>query len=258
MGGEVIRTDASGSGLNPEEYRKMFAAEDAYFWFVAKHRLLADLLARELECVEKPRVLDAGAGTGGFLSCLGDRFRGYGLDSEFEALRLCRQRRLDLLVRGRVENTGFKNDSFNAVVVSDVIEHLDDDLAAVREVYRILAPEGVAVFTVPGMPWLWSAHDEALGHRRRYDRGRLQTLMTDAGFNGLKVFSYMSVTAPAVVATRFVRKIFGFENTDKTVEYELPEVVNRLLLGLLDIELKLVLRGYDLGIGTTLVALGRK
>ena len=236
----------------------MYRAEDRHFWFVAKRRLLNDLLLHELNSMGKPRILDVGCGTGSLLASLSGYSTGVGIDPDAIAMEFCRRRGLKLLARGVIENLGLASDSFDAVLSSDVIEHLDNDLAAVKEIYRVLAPEGFAIITVPAIPWLWSSHDLALGHKRRYTRRSLKRLLFDAGFKEIKVVSFMSATAPMVILVRLFRKLAGISNSGETMTYDIPYPVNRLLLWVLDIERRLVIGGFDLFIGTTLVAIVRK
>ena len=236
----------------------MYRAEDRHFWFVAKHRLLNDLLLRESKSPEKPRILDAGCGTGSLLASVSDYSIGVGIDPDAIAIEFCRKRGLKLLVRGVIENLGLASGSFDVVLSSDVIEHLDKDVEAVKELYRVLAPGGSAILTVPAIPWLWSSHDLALGHKRRYTRRLLKQVLFEAGFKEIKVVSFMSATAPMVILVRLFRKLMRVSNAGETMTYDIPELVNHLLLWVLDIERKLVIGGFDLFMGTTLVAIARK
>ncbi len=236
----------------------MYRAEDRYFWFVAKHRLLSDLFRRELKSPSGLRMVDIGCGTGGFLANASDWVTAVGVDVDSVALKFCRRRDLRLLIRGEINFAPLAADSFDAAVASDLIEHLDDDAAAVRELYRVIAPGGVAILTVPAMPWLWGPHDVALGHKRRYNRRMLGRLLYDAGFCDIKLFSYMSAPTPIIAAVRIIQKFSKSGEAPETISYQLPGFINRLLLALLDTERLLVLRGFDFFIGTTLVAVARK
>lgn len=245
------------AGLSASEYRQMYFAEGTYFWFVAKHRLLNDLLRRRLRG-ERPKVLDAGCGTGGLLSILTNWSEPVGIDLDAGAVEFCRRRGLSRVARGDTGRIPFASGSFDGVVSSDVIEHLEDDRAAIDELYRVMVTGGFLIVTVPGMPRLWSSHDVTLGHKRRYGRGQLEKLLLDAGFDRVKVFSYTSFVAPLVIPLRLIGKIFKKGEGGSSVDYGINPAANKLLLKLLDIERFFVLGGADFRIGTTLVGVARK
>lgn len=240
------------------EYEKMFEAEDRYFWFVAKHRLIADILRRELRAIVRPKILDVGCGTGGMIKFIADWSFAAGIDPNRDAIDFFRKRKIGNPIRGNIDNIPFAGGSFDAIIASDVLEHLDEDIVAARQLFRVLAPGAIAVITVPGIRWLWSSHDVALGHKRRYSKQTLEILLKKAGFERVEVFSYMSATAPLVVALRSVGNLIGYGKKNRTIDYKLPNLLNSSLLAILDIERKIVLRGIDLSVGATLVASARK
>jgi len=235
----------------------MYSAEGSFFWFVAKRGLIDDLLKRSVG-KERPRVLDAGCGTGGLLAALNGWSEAVGVDPAAEAVRFCRQRGLLRVARARVERMPFASGIFDGVVASDVIEHLEDDRAAVCELHRVLAVGGVLLVTVPGISWLWSPHDVALGHERRYARGRLKKLLVSAGFDEVRIFTYMNFIAPLVIPLRLMQKLLRKEKAPDSADYGMNPAANRFLLKLLEIERFLVVRGADFRIGTTIVGVARK
>ena len=129
------------------------------------------------------RLLDAGCGTGGNLAAFGP---GRGVDPAPEAVAACRARGLDV-VQARLEALPFDDGAFDLVLATDVLEHVDDDVAALRELRRVAAPGAVLLVTVPAHPRLWSAHDVALHHRRRYRRAELLARLRAAGWDPVVV-----------------------------------------------------------------------
>jgi len=236
----------------------MYRAEDSYFWFVAKDRLLCDLLRRESKSSKNHRVADIGCGTGGLCARVSEWTKPVAIDSDATALKFCRRRNLNSLMQAQVENLPLESDSFDALIASDVIEHLDDDAAAVEEMYRAVSPGGAVILTVPAMPRLWGPHDLALGHKRRYTRKLLKRLLCDAGFNKVRIFSFMSTITPLIATVRLIEKYFKTAKPQETISYELPAFINSLLLVLLDFERFLARNGIDLFIGATLVAVAHK
>jgi len=174
--------------MNPAEYERMFLLEDRHWWFLARRELLRLALLRFPPPVRKgvvaSRLLDVGCGTGGTLIRLPEQQRrnAVGLDVEPRALAFSRDRGLQSLALGSATALPFPDASFDAAIALDVIEHIDDDAAACREIARVLAPGGRFYVSVPAYPALWSHHDIALMHRRRYLAAPFRDLLVGAGF----------------------------------------------------------------------------
>jgi SAM-dependent methyltransferase len=170
--------------METAEYERMFRAESEHFWFAGTRAVIADALARALGAREGARVLrvlDVGCGTGYTLTRLPAAVSAVGLDASAEALRWAARRGTGArLVRAAAESLPVAQATFDAVLALDVLEHLDDDGAGAREIARVLRPGGVALVTAPAFGWLWSAHDEALHHRRRYRLAELRAVLRGA------------------------------------------------------------------------------
>lgn len=201
--------------MEPAEYGVMHQQEMVHWWFRGRRALLERLLIRHGPVGREPfRVLDFGCGTGGNsvgYAALGEVV---GVEPDREALRFAASRRtatrhrLDYC-RGGGTALPFRGASFDAVIASDVLEHIADDQAAAKEVARVLRPGGVFIFSVPAHPWLWSAHDVALWHQRRYRRSELVRLLEAAGFEIRWLSYWNSVLFPAVVARRVLASRLG-------------------------------------------------
>jgi SAM-dependent methyltransferase len=159
-------------------------AEATHWWFRGRRRLFA----REIKKTGLPRtsrVLDVGTSTGANLRLLRDLgFRAvYGLDFSQEAIHYCQEKGLGLVQQGDVCGMPFANASFDLVLATDVIEHVDDDLKALREIGRVLKPGGKVLITVPAFPILWGLEDRVSRHKRRYLRRGLVDRVTRAEFS---------------------------------------------------------------------------
>jgi SAM-dependent methyltransferase len=158
--------------------------EATHWWFTGRRRLFA----REIKKTGLPRtsrVLDVGTSTGANLRLLRDLgFQAVdGLDFSREAIRYCREKGLGLVQHGDVCGMPFANDSFDLVLATDIIEHVDDDLKALREIGRVLRPGGKVLITVPAFPMLWGLQDRVSHHKRRYLRRELVHRVACAGFS---------------------------------------------------------------------------
>jgi SAM-dependent methyltransferase len=180
------------------EVRKLAELEDEHWWYRERRHLLA----RELRGLRPGTALDVGAAGGGntrVLRRLG--WNAIALEYGAEGAGVARERGLSSL-RGDATALPVADGSLDLVVAFDVLEHLDDDDAAVREVRRALRPGGRYLVAVPCDPRLWSAHDEAVGHVRRYTRATLTSLLARGGFAIGPVRSWNVLLRPVVSLRR--------------------------------------------------------
>jgi SAM-dependent methyltransferase len=167
--------------VNRDEYARMFQLEERHWWFLARRELLVRALHRFLSRGPTgdaaARLLDVGCGTGGTLLRMAAFGDAYGVDVEPLALQWCRERGLRKLSLAAASALPFRDNHFTAVVALDVLEHIAQDALAVREMARVLAPDGTLLISVPAYASLWSPHDDALMHRRRYAAGQIRCLI---------------------------------------------------------------------------------
>lgn len=248
--------------MNREEYAAMYRLEDTHWWFVARRELVLTALRRLLRSRmpgdAPPRLLDLGCGTGGMLERLRPLGQAVGLDLEPLALAFCRERGHDKLVRGSATALPFRDNSFDFVLALDVLEHIADHETAAREIARVLAPGGHALITVPAYQSLWSRHDVALMHQRRYRAGQVRRLL--AGTAGLRLvhLTYtVSMLLPAVWAVRTLQRRLRPHAPPRADVAPTPALLNRLLRALLHGESRVALRAR-LPFGVTVFALARK
>ncbi len=248
--------------MQPEEYAKMYDLEDTYWWFQGRLSLVADQFNHLSPLLqESTRVLDLGCGTGLMLHYLNARCWTAGLDFSKLALDFSRQRGLNRLLQADVQALPVRGDSCDVVTALDLAEHVRHDERMFAEVHRILRPGGQFVLTTPAHPFLWSDHDDALYHCRRYTREELRQKLLDAGFQIERLTYCISFTFPAIVAFRLLQKLYHrlFQKPErpKTHVIQLPGWANRFLKATVLIETRL-LRHFDLPFGVTLLAVLRK
>lgn len=192
--------------MNVAEYERMYRLEDTYWWFVARHRLIQALLQERYGTPRAPCTnllfLDVGCGTGA-MSCYLRRW-GKVVSADFShlALQFSAQRGLKHLVGADAMRLPFRTATFDAIIALDLLEHLPDDRAALCEFHRVLKPEGVVCALVPAYPHLWSEHDIALMHHRRYVRKELAERFIGAGFHIHKLSHTMTLLYPIVALQR--------------------------------------------------------
>lgn len=238
-----------------EELERMYRLEDDYWWFVGRRRLVHSLVQRYGP--PDPMILDAGCGTGGTMDYLRPLGSVYGADLSLDALQFCRSRGHQALLQCRAESIAARGDSFDVVVASDLLEHLPDDAAGVQEAFRVTKPGGIVVITVPAYQWLWSEHDEALSHLRRYSKRELRGLLEQAGADVVKLTYAVCLVFPAIVGVRVLQRRKHKSSAPHTQLMPVPDWANRLLVSIHDLEAWWLTRaGFPWG--ATLVAVARK
>ena len=187
------------------EHERMHEAEDRSWWFRGRRRVLASVVGG-LGLAPGARIVDVGCGTGGNLPMLARFGAVTGVERSPAAAERARARGAGPIVVASAEATGLAAGTADLVTMLDVLEHLDDDRAGLAEVWRLLRPGGRLVLTVPAFMVLWSAHDEALDHRRRYRRGPLRERLAAAGLMPEVVTYYNAALFPPVLAVRLARR----------------------------------------------------
>lgn len=180
------------------EVRKLAALEAGHWWYRERRHLLAEAIRG----LTPGRAVDIGAAGGGNTMVLrGAGWQATALEYGADGAEVAHERGLPVL-RSDATHLPLADDSQDLVVAFDLLEHLDDDDAAVREVHRVLKPTGTYLVAVPADPRLWSAHDVAVQHVRRYTRTGLVTLLERGGFVIDDVRSWNVLLRPVVALRR--------------------------------------------------------
>lgn len=196
--------------MRDDIYTTMAQIEDRFWWFVAKRRIIRSLVDRYAPTERdgaRPRLLDIGCGTGGLLNDMQARYEVHGLDSAPEAREACAQRGFSVEHCWLPDEIPAPDGAFEACVMSDVLEHVEDDRGSVKAAAQKLRPGGVMVCTVPAHMWLWTSRDEHHHHFRRYAKKQYDALFEDCGLERVFVSWYMTHLMPAMVLQRLVAMI---------------------------------------------------
>jgi len=188
--------------MDQREFDKMFEVEETNWWYKGRRRLVEQHLAERHREKGRLRILDIASATGmsfRFLKSYGDS---WGVDISQETIRLCGLRGIKRIVRGDALKLPFRSGCFDAILALDALEHFPDDRQALREIARVARPDALILITVPAFMFLWSPHDEAFHHFRRYTAKELRGKLGESGF-AIDRLSYYSMTLmPPVWAFR--------------------------------------------------------
>lgn len=236
-------------------YDQFLAVERSHWWFRARREILLGVV-RGLAPAGAP-VLDVGCGTGFFLEAISETHPSMGLDSAPVAVSMSQERGLKGVFMGSANDlSAVEGKQFSVVTLQDVIEHLDDDLGALKGAFGVLAPGGHIVVTVPAYPSLWSYHDERNQHRRRYRRRPLTALLRQAGFEPVHVSYFNCALLPLAWMARTWRRVSGRTPED---EFALPPgPVNELFRSVFQAERPILMRGGRLPWGLSILAVAKK
>ncbi|HKR60961.1 MAG TPA: class I SAM-dependent methyltransferase [Pyrinomonadaceae bacterium] len=189
-------------------YPIMYEVEDAHWWYAGRRRIIASLL--ETICAtlntHTPAILDVGCGTGANLDMLQRFGEVEGVDISDAALAFCRQRGYTNVRRGAAQLLPYEDNTFDVITALDVVEHLDDDIGSLREMRRVLKPNGRALLFVPAFKFLWGVQDDVSNHRRRYTLSQLKAAASEAGFE-IERASYANISffVPILLVRTFMR-----------------------------------------------------
>ena len=243
--------------MRRRDFEELYDLEETYWWFVGRRKLVRQLLQRFVGNPEA-LVLDAGCGTGGTMKEVADSARICGCDCSPHALAFCRRRGFTNVAAGDLSALPYADGTFAAVLSCDVLEHVPDDRAGLAEMVRVLQPGGHLIITVPAHRFLWSEHDEALAHRRRYSARELRHKLQDAGTQVVKLSPVVVAAFGPILAFRLAQRLRPkLPDEPRTDLRLLPRWLNGLLIAVLKLE-NWLLRFTSLSVGTSLVAVATK
>ena len=235
-------------------YLAVHVEEDTrHWWFRGRLAVLLAVLRRALP-PRRVRLLELGCGTGNVLAALGGFGEAVGMEPHPDLVAAARAAGLDARPGQLPAELPVPDGWAEVVLLLDVLEHLDDDAAGLAAARRALAPGGLLVVTVPAYRWLWSGHDVALGHRRRYTAGVLARRVGEAGFAVERVSYFNTLLFPVVAAVRAWKRLVGARGHDLSRP---PEPWNRALERVFALERHLVPR-LALPFGSSLLLLARR
>lgn len=197
--------------MQEDVYKTMYEVEDRHWWYTAKQQIVLNLLHRYIAPMNgsKPRIADLGCGCGVMLQRLSKDFDAIGVDGSDRAIEFCEKRGVKAQLGKFPNELALPENSFDAVLLLDVLEHLEDDRGAVEQAAKLLRKGGILIATVPAYESLWSYWDDLHHHFRRYRRSQLGGILREKGLR-TEVVSYANmalfpIAASVRLAQRFAK-----------------------------------------------------
>ena len=237
-----------------DEYEKMYKVQNTHWWFIGKANIVEDVIDK----TDRQTILDIGCGAGLMLRRLLKYGEVYGVDFSAEAVKFSSR----ILTNGSVKQGAlpdgipFSDGEFDLITMLDVLEHVDDDAASVKTLYRLLKPRGLAIVTVPAYMHLWSNHDRVLEHKRRYTKQHLLSLFDKREWQIEKATYFNSLLYLPILFIRTLNKLFHPHRVE--TDDALPSApMNAVFTAVMRLERK-YLRRNNFPVGVSVLISARK
>ncbi|MEO7503813.1 MAG: class I SAM-dependent methyltransferase [Sphingomicrobium sp.] len=236
-------------------FDRMAELDSTHWWFVARGRILRELIARVVKPPAQARILELGCGTGHNLAMLAE-FGTVEASELDDGARALAAKRFGKPIRNVLlpDLSAFEPDHYDLIALLDVLEHVEDDAGLMAAILGRLKPGGALLLTVPANPWMWSEHDRAHHHHRRYRKPDIARLARDAGFDIELLSPFNTLLFPLVAAARVAGKLAGSKTNDDAMP---GAAVNGALRGIFGFERRLIGR-VPLPFGVSLAAVLRR
>ncbi|MBI5045338.1 MAG: class I SAM-dependent methyltransferase [Candidatus Levybacteria bacterium] len=249
------------SSMSPKLLDIFYKVETTHWWWVGRKEIISFLLKKHLTN-KKNLILDAGCGTGSnilFLKKFGDV---YGVDTSLSATKFCQMRGLKNIKTADVSNLPYNDNSFDLVCLMDVLEHIKDDKKVIREIFRVLKPQGQLLITVPALPFIYSKHDKAQGHVRRYKKSDLKILFKKTGFTKVHLSYFNFLLSSPIIGIRLLSRLKLFSRLadfDAGLNFDIHKInyLNNFLSNIFSSE-KYLLDKIPIPFGVSLLGLYKK
>lgn len=235
---------------------EMAEIEGDHWWFSGRRAIAKVVIDKFVSPGPGWKILDAGCGTGGNLDLLSSYGDVTGMDLDEETIEILKTKNVGRILRGGTPDVPLKRESFEFIVMFDILEHIEDDVASMKALVELLKPGGTIVITVPAFAFLWSEHDRSHHHKRHYTLPELETVMTKAGLH-IEYSSYFNILLfPIIALIRLtIERIVRGNMAD---HLSLPNpLVNACLRSIFSFESLLIGR-LKFAFGVSIIACGRK
>lgn len=210
-------------------------SNEVHYWHRARQKILKRWMQKHISQRDqktKLSLLDVGCGRGLYLKYFSDDYNCAGLEPEESLWKKARMINPKVWQTGLPLTTGMVSETFDIVLLLDVLEHIDDDVSALKSLKQVLSERGRIIINVPAHTWLWSTIDVVSGHKRRYTRRSITQVVEEAGFRLEQIRYWGSLGLPLVFLQRVVWRARGKKDYCMyTPDSRINELLGELLYG---------------------------
>ena len=248
----------SDQGFKPEFFGQLDRYEKGNFWFENRNRLIVYTVKKYFSQAQS--LLEIGCGNGFVLEAIKSAvpdLKVYGSDLYTDGLHIASSKNLNIEYYQMNSESIPMKEEIDIIAALDVLEHIKLDHVVLAEIYRAVKKGGGIILTVPQHPFLWSYNDEVSCHVRRYSRKELKKKVETAGFNIIKITSFVTFLFPLMVISRFFQKDES-KNFDPMMEVKISTITNKLFTTILALEQRLLRKAFTFPFGGSLLLIAKK
>lgn len=233
-------------------YKEHYEVQGKHWWFSAKKKIVISLIEKFTLKRLGNKLLDVGVGSGLMLNALESFGEVSGMDYSDDAILFSKMHFNGVIKKGELPHSvPFENNSFNILVALDVVEHVENDLEALKVLRRLLVKDGCGILTVPAFMCLWSDHDDVNHHKRRYSLPEFKEKILAAGFKIEKISYYNTFLFPIIYLIRNFHRLLNIKSGANT---KLPKPLINFVLFKIFLFENILLKYINLPFGVSLLA----
>lgn len=242
--------------MQDTHYEALYKMESGHWWYKTRRKIIRNFIEKyRARFGDEIKIIDVGCGTGLLLKEMEPLGTCHGIDISQKALDFCKKRGINNVQVADAARIPYPDNMFDMAVALDVIEHIENDEEAIREIYRVLKPRGVAIIAVPAFMFLWGVTDVVSHHHRRYTLPELRRKIKSANFSIIRASYFNTFLFPFIALARLAARCSCFPM--KSENSEGKGLINSVLFLIFYAE-SILFRYVNLPFGVSAMVICRK